>query len=103
MKLITPYHYKVYERSGTRWFARDAVKTFYNETDRPLDLLNVEQQFGLTVEQVVVELFRINGGKTGFYLANLRDHKYYYCGYCWEDVKTTLRNLGIGRTEPVES
>ncbi len=78
MKLITPYHYKVYERSGTRWFARDAVKTFYNETDRPLDLLNAEQQFGLTVEQVVVELFRLMVVKLGFDLANLRDHKYYY-------------------------
>ncbi|MBW4641295.1 MAG: hypothetical protein KME05_24385 [Gloeocapsa sp. UFS-A4-WI-NPMV-4B04] len=103
MKLITPYHYKVYERSGTRWFARDAVKTFYNATDRPLDLLNAEQQFGLTVEQVIVALFRINGGKTGFYLANLRDRKYYYCGYSWEDVKMTLHNLGIGRADPVES
>lgn len=103
MKLITPYHYKVYERFETRWFARDAAKAFYNATDRPMDLLNVEQQFGLTVEQVIVELFRINGGKTGFYLANLRDRKYYYCGYDWEGVKVTLHNLGIGRADPVES
>ena len=103
MKLITPYHYKVYERSGTRWFARDAAKVFYNATDQPMDLLNVEQQFGLTVEQVIVELFRIKGGKTGFYLANLRDRQYYYCGYSWEDVKATLRKLGIGRADPVES
>ncbi len=97
MKLVTPYYYKVYERDGTRWFARDASKVFYNSTNEPLNLRNVEQQFGLTDEAVVIELFRINGGNSGFYLANLRDRKYYYCGLDWKDVKTTLHSLGIGK------
>ena len=102
MRLVTPYHYKVYEREGTRWFARDATRVFYNSTGQPLDLLNVEQEFGLTPEDVVIELFRINGGKPGFYLANLRDRKYYYCGLQCEDIKYTLRSLGIGRPDPTE-
>jgi hypothetical protein len=102
MKIITPYHYKVYERDGTSWFARDAAKVFYNSTDVPLTLVNTEQEFSLTVEQVIIELFRINGGKSGFYLANLRDRKYYYCGTAWEDVKTTLHSCGIGRADPLE-
>lgn len=67
-----------------------------------MDLKHVERQFGLTEQQVVIELFRINGGKPGYYLANLRDRKYYYCGLEWEDIKTTLQNLGIGRADPVE-
>ncbi len=96
MKFVIPYHYKVYKRKTTRWFTQDASRVFYNSTNVPLDLVNVEQQFGLTDKQVVIELFRINGGRTGFYLANLRDRKYYYCGLDWESVKTTLYNLGIG-------
>lgn len=100
MNFILPYHYKVYERDGTRWFARDADRVFYNATNEPLDLVNTEQHFGLTVEQVIIELFRINGGKSGFYLASLRERKYYYCGLNWEGLKTTLQGLGIGRAEP---
>nr|WP_306296913.1 hypothetical protein [Nostoc sp. TCL26-01] len=45
-------------------------------------------------------MFRINGGNAGYYLANLRDKKYYYCGDNWEDVKTKLEELGIGKDEP---
>lgn len=55
------------------WFARDASKVFYNSTNEPLNLINVEQQLGLI--DVVISLFRINDGKAGFYLANLRDHE----------------------------
>ena len=102
MKLIIPYHYKVYERKVTTWFARDASKVFYNSTNMPLEITNVEQQFGLTEQAVIIELFRINGGRAGFYLANLRDRKYYYCGTDWEDVKTTLHNCGIGKADPLE-
>ncbi len=100
MRIVTPYHYKVYERKESRWFAKDAAKVFYNSTNVPLDIINTEQKFGLTVEQVIIELFRINGGRSGFYLANLRERKYYYCGLSWEGVKTTLQGLGIGRAEP---
>ncbi len=101
MKIVTPYHYKVYERRGTRWFARDADRVFYNATDKPIDLINIESEFGLSVAQVIIELFRINGGRSGLYLANLRDRKYYYCGLTWEDVKRTLLELGIGRPDPI--
>lgn len=102
MKLVFPYYYRVYERKRTRWFVRDATRVFYNSTNQPLDLQNVEQQFGLAVEQVVIELFRINGGKSGYYLANLQDKKYYYCGQGWEDIKHKLLELGIGRKDPME-
>ena len=99
-KIITPYHYKIYERQGTKWFTLDAERVFYNGTNQPLDLQNVEREFGLFDEQIVIELFRVNGGKPGFYLGNLRDRKFYYCGLKWEDIKTTIIQLGIGRAEP---
>jgi hypothetical protein len=56
--------------------------------------------FGITKNQIVIELFRTGGGKPGYYLANVRDKKYYYCGQDWESVKLTLKELGIGRDEP---
>ncbi len=68
----------------------------------PIQLEHVERQFDLTEQQTIAELFRINGGKSGYYLANLRDRKYYYCGLNWEDIKTTLQSLGIGRADPLE-
>lgn len=102
MKLIVPYHYRLYERNGTRWFVNDASAVVYNGTKQPLDLQNVEQEFGLTEDQVVIELFRINGGRSGYYLANLKDREYHYCGLSLQDVKTTLQSLGFGRTDPMD-
>lgn len=100
MKIVMPYHFKVYKRKETKWFTLDASRVFYDSTSLPLEMVSIEQKFGLTTEQVIIELFRINGGRSGFYLVNLRDHKYYYCGLNWEGVKTTLQGLGIGRAEP---
>ncbi|WP_414623852.1 hypothetical protein [Calothrix sp. CCY 0018] len=57
--------------------------------------------FGTSMKKVAVELFRINGGKQGYYIANILDKKYYYCGVEWEDVKLKLRELGIGRPDPM--
>lgn len=50
----------------------------------------------------MIELFRINCGRDGYYLANLRDKKYYYCGLEFEDINTKLKELGIGRDDPVD-
>jgi len=77
-------------------------RLFYNPMGIPIQLEHVERQFDLTEQQTIAELFRINGGKSGYYLANLRDRKYYYCGLNWEDIKTTLQSLGIGRADPLE-
>lgn len=100
--IVAPISYQIYEREGASWFAFDPSGVFYNATDTPMNLKYVERQFGLTAQQVAIELFRINGGKPGYYLVNLRDKKYYYCGSNWEDIKTTLQSLGIGRFDPVE-
>ncbi|MBW4505594.1 MAG: hypothetical protein KME64_03660 [Scytonematopsis contorta HA4267-MV1] len=57
--------------------------------------------FGTSMKKVAIELFRINGGKQGYYIANILDNKYYYCGTKWEDVKVMLKQLGIGRDDPM--
>lgn len=53
------------------------------------------------MKKVAIELFRINGGKQGYYIANILDKKYYYCGTEWQDVKNKLLELGIGRHDPI--
>jgi hypothetical protein len=98
--IVHPYHYQIYRRSGAAWYVKEGGRVFYNPTNTPTKLEHVERDFDLTEEQIVIELFRINGGKPGYYLANLRDRKYYYCGSKWEDIKTTLISLGIGRADP---
>ncbi|NJL11048.1 MAG: hypothetical protein HC908_15200 [Calothrix sp. SM1_7_51] len=51
------------------------------------------------MKEVANELKIINGGKEGFYLADIQEKKYYYCGREWASVKTKLQELGIGRPE----
>jgi hypothetical protein len=101
LKLVYPAYYRLVERGGNTWhFIVGAV--FYHTSPHPLDLRNLEAAYGTTKGRVAVELFRINGGKPGFYLANLKDKQYHYCGMTKEDVRVTLYELGIGRPEPDE-
>lgn len=60
---------------------------------------NIESVYGISTEQLLINLFRVNGGCSGFYLVNLKHRKYYYCGQNWEDIRTQLLKLGIGRKE----
>jgi len=101
--IVHPFHYQIYKREGVKWFVIEKGSVFYNPTPNPMQLENVARQYGSTETKIIVELFRINGGKSGYYLVNLRDKKYYYCGAKWENVRTTLQNLGIGRADPIES
>ncbi|MDF5733807.1 MAG: hypothetical protein PUP92_39010 [Rhizonema sp. PD38] len=101
-KIVTPIYYQIYKRSGAGWFIKEPGKVFYSPDNEPTDLQNIVLSYNTTEQTVVTEFFRINGGKSGYYLANLRDKKYYYCGDDWESVKQKLLNLGIGRIDPFE-
>ena len=104
-EIACPIYYQIYRREGAGWFINDPISMFYNPTDtpsKPEDLTYIEKQYGVTGYQVAIELFRINDGKPGYYLANLRDRKYYYCGDRWDDIRSTLQSLGIGRPDPTE-
>ncbi|MFN6572419.1 hypothetical protein [Dendronalium sp. ChiSLP03b] len=102
VKIHAPIHLQIYEREGTRWFFYGG-EVFYNPRGIPVDLNSILKEHGLTRINVIAALFRINGGKPGLYLADVRDKKYYYCGQDWEDVKDKLRSLGIGRDDPMEN
>ena len=97
--IIYPQYYYVVEREPGAWVFRHP-KVFYRGNNHPQSLNQREKEYGLTKKKIIIELFRLNAGKLGYYLANMRDRQYYYCGQKWEDVKTQLRSLGIGREDP---
>jgi hypothetical protein len=97
--IIHPLHFQIIQREGTTWYFKNGG-VFYNRTGEPIPESDRERLFGITKNKIVIELFRINAGKPGYYLANLRDKKYYYCGDNWEDVKAQLKELGIGTDDP---
>lgn len=100
MKIHAPIYLQIYEREGTQWFFHGG-KTFYNPRGIKTDFESILAMHNLTKIKVLVSMFRINGGKAGYYLADLRHKRYYYCGRALSDVKSKLRELGIGRDEPI--
>ncbi|MDJ0712913.1 MAG: hypothetical protein QNJ54_01675 [Prochloraceae cyanobacterium] len=102
--LIFPARYQIVRhfvdpKRGGAW---DFIvgKTFYNPRNVPFPEKEVYRHFGLTKKDIIIQLFRIGTGKLGYYLVNLRDRKYYYCGKDWEDVREKFKSLGIGRKDP---
>jgi hypothetical protein len=99
--VIHPMHYLIAESEGTTWYFRFEGEVFYNPRNcpTPRTVYDLFDRFRTTASKVVTELFRINGGRSGYYLADLRNEKYYYCGGGWDDIRETLLDLGIGRRE----
>lgn len=100
-KIIYPAYFQTVKRADNAWYFSHG-RAFYRGASSLESLEDRELYYGLTKEKIVIELFRINGGKEGYYLANLRDRKYYYCGDALGDVRTMLQILGIGRADPLE-
>ncbi len=94
--IVHPMHYLIVFHSETTWYFKPGSGVFYNHKNVPVSL-DIEERcarFGLTPAAIMIEFFRLNGGKNGYYLANLKSQKYYYCGPAWSDVKFQLQNLG---------
>jgi hypothetical protein len=96
-EVFAPDYYRVFERLVGGWQLK-ASKFFVKKL--PVDFDDFKLLYGISKQQVAVELFRINGGKAGYYLVNLRSKKYYYCGSDPTSVKTKLKLLGIGCDDP---
>jgi hypothetical protein len=94
--VIYPIYYRVIRCEGGKWYVKGAKLCSRNHIS--IGLENAES-YGITTESLLVSLFRINGGKAGYYVANLRDKKYYYCGLNLENVQATFLSLGIGRVK----
>ncbi|WP_193199391.1 hypothetical protein [Nostoc sp. MG11] len=97
--IIYPSYFRIFECRSGRWFIKN-LETFVATST--INHEDINTLYGVTEGQVVIELFRINGGKSGYYLANIRDKKYYYC-VDHGGVKKKLLELGIGRVDPLEN
>ncbi len=99
--IVYPVYYRIIERRNNVWYFTKG-EPFVNLFNAPwLSQEDLFAAFGISMKQAANELRRINGGKQGFYIADLKDQKYYYCGREWEDVKVKLQELGIGRPDPM--
>jgi hypothetical protein len=92
--LVYPLYYYLVERDSVvgSWTFKHG-ETFYNPSGEPINHVEKERYFGLTKPQIATELFRINGGKSGWYLVDMRSRKYYYCGMEKDCAKALLRSL----------
>ncbi|MBW4642459.1 MAG: hypothetical protein KME23_05520 [Goleter apudmare HA4340-LM2] len=98
LTIIYPSHFRIFECRNGRWFIKNLEVLVVNSTVNHEDISVI---YGVTEQQIIIELFRINGGRSGYYLANLRNKKYYYC-VDRNGVKEQLLELGIGRVDPIK-
>lgn len=98
--VILPDYIRIIERKSGGWLFK-AMKPFL--TRKSVDINDFSVLYGISQEQILIELFRINGGKLGFYLANLRSFQFYYCGLEAESVKSKLIEIGIARADPLNN
>ena len=96
-----PDYYRIVERVSNGWLIKKG-ELFYTTLPFAVDMSDFELLYGISKQQVAVNLRKINGGEAGYYLADLRNKKYYYCGTEPEGVRVKLRSLGIGRDDPME-
>lgn len=101
-KLVYPAYYRIVRREGNTWTFSKNVPFYVPAHKQSANFDDIEEAYGTTRGKVAINLFRINGGKPGYYLANLRDKQYYYCGSAEQDIRTKLQELGIGRPDPLE-
>ncbi|HEY9735482.1 MAG TPA: hypothetical protein V6D06_04340 [Trichocoleus sp.] len=102
LPLAHPARFRIVEREGNTWAIHRLGEAIYSPSGQSAqDPNDLEAMFGLKPSTVCIELFRINGGRPGYYLADLRDRKYYYCGETPETVTQKFYELGIGRPDPM--
>ncbi|BDA72946.1 hypothetical protein RIVM261_012150 [Rivularia sp. IAM M-261] len=96
---ITPAHIFLVKKRQNWEFVHGEV--FWNPLNLPdLSLEDTFSMFGTSIVKVTAKLLQINDGQPGYYLADIAEKKYYYCSENLEDIRTKLRELGIGKLEP---
>lgn len=100
--IIYPDYFRIVEQRTGKWFFKKGTMFYKRWPIATSDFEDTQLLYGISKQQIVNELSRVNGGKLGYYLADLRHKQYYYCGLEWEDVRVTLRRLGIGRDDPMD-
>lgn len=94
--LVCPENLQIFCREIDGW-THIKGKVFYNPKQKQTDLDSTLKRFNFTKSSIICELFKLNGGSLGYYLADLENKKFYYCGSEFLDIKVKLLSLGIGR------
>lgn len=94
--IIHPSNYMIVRREGTTWFFSGGGEVILNPRRLPVSLEVSDRldHFGLTMSQAAVELFRLNGGRYGYYLVDMLRKRYFYCGCDRSDVFSKLVEIG---------
>lgn len=103
--ILCPFHFQIARYDGRDWYFKRTVKVFNPSRlfiPKSIDLTgnNKLDIFSTSTTKLIMEFQLINGGKIGYYLADLVKKRYYYCGLDWQDIKPTLQSLGITVPEP---
>ncbi len=100
-KFFHPVHYRIVKHHSKFW-SFTLSSPFATLSSSPIPSFEeVLATYNITVKEIVAELFKINGGNVGYYLADIKEKKYYYCGVAWDDVQAKFLELGIGRADPM--
>ena len=100
-KIFHPVHYRIVRHHSDFW-SFTLSSPFATLSSLPIPSFEeVLAAYNITVKTIVAELFKINSGNAGYYLADLKEQKYYYCGVEWYHVQAKFLELGIGRADPM--
>jgi hypothetical protein len=97
--IVIPAYYRIFELRDNAWIAKTS-EVFYNPSSLPFDTNDTESNFGISKRQVVLALHQQFNAQQGYYLADLIQQRYYYCGLVFDDTRKMLLSLGVGRLEP---
>lgn len=95
-EIICPENYIVLRREPGKWI-HIAGKNFYNPYGKDISLDGILARYGLKRAELFRELFKVNAGKLGYYIADVKKRNNYYCGVDKIDIKVKFLSLGIGR------
>ena len=116
IKIFCPGYFRIIKKSQSKWASLRAkpvlgVKQLLSQpqsnllssSSQTIGLEDIQQSYQISSQQIVLELFKLEAGKDGFYLVNLRDRLYYYCGLTLTQVKHKLNQLGIDQPSSEEA
>ena len=94
MKITYPPYYIIVEALPGKWeFLSSKITNPFTGKVHPFKPSELLRCAKLTKSEVITQLFRINGGRLGYYLVNLKDKNYYYCGLLFESVSEKLLEI----------
>ena len=69
--VFCPIYYQIIQRRGNGWAFKHSEPFITLFNTAKLSPEDEFKAFGTSMKKVAVELFRINGGKQGYYIANI--------------------------------